>query len=99
MKIKKKYNKTTILCGFEKDYKMEQCEKNELEQLTFKKIGLEIGDKFILRHENNENQNRYKDIIFTFDGKNISPLKGINQQKFLISICIGRYEIVKIKIK
>jgi len=74
---------------------MEQYDKDELEQLTFKKVGLEAGDKFILKHENNENQNIYKDIVFTFDGENISPLKGINQQKFLISICIGRYEIVK----
>ena len=67
----------------------------ENKQACFKKLGLEAGDKFILKHENHENQNQYKNIIFIFDGENILPLGKTDNEKFLVSLMIGRYEIVK----
>ena len=70
---------------------------DEINQMVFKKIGLEKGDVFILKHHRNENQNEYKEITFTFDGKNISSVEAENLQKFLIAIAIGRYEIVKVQ--
>jgi len=81
---------------------MEQDERNELHQLAFKKLDLSSGDNFILKHENWENQNKYRDIIFTFDGKNIYPfsravqIKKDDNERLLIALMMGKYEIVKI---
>jgi len=68
---------------------------SETKQLCYKKLGLKVGDKFILEHENHENQNQYKNIVFTFDGENILPLEETDNEKFLASLMVGRYKTVK----
>jgi len=81
---------------------MKQNEINILWKLSFKKLGLESGDNFVLKHCNNENQNKYKNVIFIFNGENIFPWSPVFKmekddiEKLLISIIIGRYEIIKI---
>jgi uncharacterized phage-like protein YoqJ len=57
-----------------------------------KYLGLKSGDKFILKHWQNENQNKYTNILFTVDyDNNILPEDKFNPYQVLA----GFYKIEK----